>query len=80
MASVRASNRNQNHARHGRLIPLQICWQVTSDSEAGVPRSGSLLIHAIRVYVLRAGGIKSFALFQSSPVEAETDRDGVCFF
>jgi hypothetical protein len=46
MASLKASTRNQNHARHGYLIP-QICWQATSDSEAGIPSLGSLLIQTI---------------------------------
>ena len=43
---LRVSIRNQNHARHGCLIP-QICWQATSDSEAGIASLGSLLIQTI---------------------------------
>lgn len=80
MASLRASIRNQNHARHGRLIPLQIRPQVTSDSEAGVPRSGSLLVQAIDCMFSGRAVLK--VLFLANQIQRETDRDtdGVCFF
>jgi hypothetical protein len=70
MASLKASIRNQNHARHGYLIP-QICWQVTSDSEAGIPSLGSLLIQTIDCRFFGLAIPKSFARFRSGPVKRE---------
>lgn len=87
VASTRASIRDQNHAQHGRLIPLQICRQVSPDEEKLAYQTRDLFsFQTIDCTFVWVGGIKKFhGGFQSNPAEMEmvTDRIGmefVCIF